>query len=86
MPDGPDCDWCGASEEDMDVYTVSDGHDFICQDCYDRLIELAPELLAALKQAVTALNVAKRFRVLDTDSYQIAAMCDAAIAKAEGRE
>jgi hypothetical protein len=51
-----------------------------------RLIAAAPEMLAAMKQAVTALNVARRFKVGETDSYQIASACDAAIAKAEGRE
>jgi hypothetical protein len=46
----------------------------------------APEVIAALEQAVAALNTAPRFRVplLDTDSYRIAALCDRAIAKAKG--
>ncbi len=45
-----------------------------------------PTLLAALEQAVAALNTAPRFRVpsLDTDSYRIASLCDRAIAKAKG--
>jgi hypothetical protein len=43
-----------------------------------------PDLLAALEQAVEALNAAPRFKVpgLDTDSYRIASVCDAAIRKA----
>ena len=49
------------------------------------LIAAAPELLAALQEAVTALNVKEKFPVYDTDSYAIAARCDKAIAKAEGR-
>lgn len=49
------------------------------------LIAAAPELLDALRQAVTALNVKERFKVQGTDSYAIAALCDKAIAKAEGR-
>lgn len=46
----------------------------------------APELLAALEQAVAALNTAPRFAVpsLDVDSYQVASICDRAIAKAKG--
>jgi len=47
---------------------------------------LVPELLAALEQAVAALNTVPRFRVPspDTDSYRIASICDRAIAKAKG--
>jgi hypothetical protein len=42
-------------------------------------------VIAALMQAVVALNTAPRFRVpsLDTDSYAIAAECDKAIATAK---
>jgi hypothetical protein len=42
-------------------------------------------LLATLEQAVQALNTAPNFRVphLDTNSYEIAAACDRAIAKAK---
>ena len=49
------------------------------------LIAAAPDLLAALKLAVTALNAAPRFRVpsLSSDSYRIASICDRAIAAAE---
>jgi hypothetical protein len=45
----------------------------------------ASDLLEALQQAVTALNAAPRFAVpgFDTDSYDIAALCDQAIAKAK---
>lgn len=45
----------------------------------------AQDLLDALEQAVAALNAAPRFRVpgLDKDSYQIASICDRAIAKAK---
>jgi hypothetical protein len=51
-----------------------------------RLRLAAGDLLAALEQAVQALNTAPRFRVphLGTDSYKIAATCDRAIAKAKG--
>lgn len=70
------------------IYTVRD----ICSD--DRgfnpadveLMAAAPEMLAALKQAVHALNVAKRFTVGATNSYAIATDIDRAIAKAEGRQ
>jgi hypothetical protein len=46
----------------------------------------AQDLLEALEQALQALNTAPRFRIphLDTDSYEIAAACDRAIAKAKG--
>jgi hypothetical protein len=53
----------------------------------DLLLRLAADdLLAALEQAVQALNTAPLFRVphLNTDSYKIAAVCDRAIAKAKG--
>lgn len=51
-----------------------------------RLRLAASDLLAALEQAVTALNTAPRFAIpnLESDSYKIAAMCDRAIAKAKG--
>ena len=47
---------------------------------------IVSELLAALEQAVAALNTVPRFRVSspDTDSYRIASICDRAIAKAKG--
>lgn len=50
------------------------------------LIAAAPELLAALRMALQALNTAPRFKVphLETDSYRIASVCDAALAKAKG--
>lgn len=50
------------------------------------LIAAAPDLLNALKKAVDALNTARKFRVNETDSYAIAALCDAVIAKAEGKK
>lgn len=51
-----------------------------------RVYRAAHDLLAGLKQAVAALNMAPRFAVpsLDTDSYRIAALCERAIAKAKG--
>lgn len=47
--------------------------------------EIVRELTAALRQAVTALNTAPRFRVpsLDTDSYRVASICDRALAHAK---
>lgn len=50
------------------------------------LLAAAPILLAALQQAVTALNTAACFRVpaLDVSSYDIAGGCDRAIAAATG--
>lgn len=79
MPRGPDCDWCGADADDMDVYTVSGGDEFVCQDCYERLTEAAPDLLVSLKQAAIWI-----------DEYcdlhrEILPSLHAAIAKAEGR-
>ena len=53
---------------------------------YDqRLVRAAPELLEAVRHAVHALNTVPRFRCGVFNSYDIASMCDAAIAKAEGR-
>ena len=51
-----------------------------------RLRLAAQDLLDALEQAVQALNTAPRFAVphLDKDSYEIASVCDRAIAKAKG--
>jgi hypothetical protein len=43
------------------------------------LIEAAPVMLAALLLAQRALNSAPRFRVVDTDSYAIAAIVDDAV-------
>jgi hypothetical protein len=59
------------------------------EESEDRVLCLAAsEMLVALEQAVTALNIAPRFRVpiLDCDSYGVAAICDAAIAKARPPE
>jgi hypothetical protein len=50
------------------------------------LLAASPVILAALEQAVEALNTAPRFRVpvLDTDSYVIASTCGRAIRSARG--
>jgi hypothetical protein len=50
------------------------------------LISAAPEVLDACRNAVRALNTAECFKVGDTDSYEIAAQCLRAIAKAVGEE
>jgi hypothetical protein len=47
-----------------------------------RLLEAAPVMLTALLLAQRALNTAPRFRVGDTNSYDIAAIVDSAIATA----
>jgi len=51
------------------------------------LIAAAPKRLAALLQAIVALNTAPRFRVPGLgdkmDSYDVAALCDRAIANVE---
>ena len=46
--------------------------------------DLVEDLLAVLQQASAALDTAPRFRVpsLGTDSYRIAALCDAVIKRA----
>jgi hypothetical protein len=57
------------------------------QEANARLASAAPALLEALRLAQRALNTAPRFRVVDTDSYKIAAMVDDAIeAATAGRE
>lgn len=43
-------------------------------------------LIAALEKAVHALNVKARFKVGHTDSYEIAAECDAALRKAGAKD
>jgi len=52
------------------------------QEANSRLATAAPTMLAALLAAQQALNTAPRFRVGETDSYQIASEVDAAIAQA----
>jgi hypothetical protein len=49
-----------------------------------RTSDLIADLLAVLQQASAALDTAPRFRVpsLGTDSYRIAALCDAVIKRA----
>lgn len=80
--------------EDGEVFmTIAEVHvgERVSSQCHQpshaRLIAAAPELYAALQEAVRALNTAERFSVGDTDSYAIAALGDKAIHKAEkGRE
>ncbi len=67
--------------------TAPDGGDRVIWQSDDLILRLAAStLLSALKLAVEALNIAPRFNVrhLDTDSYKIAAVCDAAINEATG--
>jgi len=54
------------------------------QEANARLIILASEMLATLREAVTALNTVPRFRVpaLDSDSYKIATKIDRLVARA----
>ena len=65
-----------------------DAHDYTEQEKANaRLITAAPELLLALEKSLVALNTAPRFRVQILgvrDSYDVAAVCEAAIAKAKG--
>lgn len=84
--------------EDADVVDECDGADFAAlvdvagDEEYGQSVTVdfegevlrksAPDLLAALTLARQALNTAPRFRVGDTDSYRIASVVDAAIAKA----
>lgn len=76
------------SDEAPFVCDVSADYDTMTaqEEANARLIVASPDLLAALEQAVTALNTAPRFAVpsLDTDSYRIARVCDLAIANAKG--
>jgi hypothetical protein len=59
-----------------------DGNDSAEAEANAAIMTAAPDLLAALRLAQTALNTARRFRVGETDSYKIAATVDNAIAKA----
>lgn len=79
---GPECDWCGAEGDDLDINSV--GGEFVCDPCC-LIASSGRDLLAALKKTVTALNVKPNFRVGFGDSYSIAALADKAINKAEGR-
>ena len=79
--DGSDAD---ASEYGSD-HEYGDDSTAVCYACDHSAIFSdflrPPTLLEALQQALTALNTAPRFRVpsLETNSYKIAAICDAAI-------
>ena len=55
------------------------------QEANARLATAAPAMLEALRLAQDALNAAPRFRVGDSDSYQIAARVDEAISEATAR-
>ena len=55
---GPDCDWCGAEEEDMDVFTVGD--DFICEECYFRLTNMTPELFSVVQELTSTLKIVQK--------------------------
>lgn len=71
------CEWSDANEIDCQTHDIT-----VC----DITLVSGPPLIAALQQALAALNSAPRFRVpsLGTDSYAIAALCDRAIAGAKG--
>ncbi len=86
-------DWCqydGDCEPLEMVEVLSDDDDDTAEwHCEDTSLPVAaPELLEALELAVAALNTAPRFTVrvqgTRTDSYDIAAACDRAVAKAKG--
>ena len=83
----------------LDVWETRDFGDGEIRDILDverheanaRLIAAAPEMLSALELAIQALNTAPRFKVGaneygigGTDSYKIATVVEAAIAKARG--
>ena len=77
-------------DHELDQITV-EGPDDDCAEWLspdETLAQAASDLLEALELAVTALNTAPRFIVrvqgTRTDSYDIAAVCDRAIAKAKG--
>jgi hypothetical protein len=73
------------AEGDKVAETDSDKPERVqCADA--SLLAASPLILAALELAVQALNWTPRFSVrgLDIDSYQIAAICDRAIATAKG--
>jgi len=75
---GPECDWCGAEGEDMDIYCV--GGEFLCGDCCE-IAGAGRELLAALKSL--ARMVECEYGGFDSiPEWQKAV---AAINKAEGR-
>lgn len=83
-------DWCTYDPASIDIEEIEiTGPDDTgaCWQSDDLALRLAADdLLAALEQAVEALNTVPRFRVphLDTDSYAIASLCDRTIAKAKG--
>lgn len=79
----------GDGEHYQSIFRIHHDHDITQPEAEAnaRLISAAPDMPAALEQAVVALNTAPRFKapllgVIDSDA--VAAICEAAIAKAKG--
>lgn len=86
-PDGAEIPSFRVYDAKGDVVAETDsGKPVAVQSADAELLAAAPALLAALTQALTALNTAPRFDVpsLDADSYRIASVCSRAIAAATG--
>ena len=79
--------WADAQNFDFDAALYRAGHHYEAELADEgrsvRNSDTVTNLLAVLQQALTALNTAPRFKVpsLETDSYRIAALCNAVIAK-----
>ena len=79
--------WADARDFDFDAAFYRARHHYEAELSEEgapiRNSDTVANLLAVLQQALTALNTAPRFKVpsLETDSYRIASLCDAAIAQ-----
>jgi hypothetical protein len=71
--------------DEIEIFGPAGDELAVWQDDDMRLRLAARRLLEALEAAREALNTAPRFKVpgLDSDSYKIAALCDAALAEAK---
>jgi hypothetical protein len=81
--------WADAQDFDFDAALYRARHHYEAELSEEgtqvRNPEIVTSLIAVLQQALTALNTVPRFKVpsLETDSYRIAASCDAVIRKAK---
>lgn len=84
------CDWTGTTEQTEMIRDIQErlyaGHEVPagqCPHCGALCHLIRPDLRAALRLALAALNKARRFKVGDSDSYEIAAKIEEALRATE---